>query len=39
VSEIALPDLAKAAAKEWTGTFNPRPVAETELLEIYEAAY
>ncbi len=34
-----LPQLAEAAAAEWTGTFNPRQVGKTELLELYEAAY
>ena len=31
--------LAKDAAAQWTGQFNPRPVSETELLAIYETAY
>jgi len=39
VEKYALPDLAKAAAIQWTAKFNPRPVAETELLRLYEAAY
>ena len=34
-----LPQLAKEAAEQWTGNFNPRPVGEVELLELYEAAY
>lgn len=34
----ALPQLAQDAAKQWTGTFNPRPVGEAELLAIYEQA-
>jgi alcohol dehydrogenase len=34
-----LPELAKEAASQWTGKFNPRPVGEVELLELYEAAY
>jgi alcohol dehydrogenase len=38
VEKQALPELAKAAASQWTGKFNPRPVAEKELLELYEAA-
>lgn len=34
-----LPELAGCAAKQWTAGFNPRPVGESELLTIYEAAY
>ena len=39
VESELLPRLAAEAAKQWTGTFNPRPVAEADLLELYEAAY
>ncbi len=35
----ALPELAKEAAKQWTGRFNPRQVSEVELLELYELTY
>ncbi len=34
-----LPDMAKDAAKQWTGTFNPRPVSKPELLSLYQAAF
>jgi alcohol dehydrogenase len=34
-----LPQLAEDAAKQWTGTFNPRPVDESSLLSLYEAAF
>ena len=34
-----LPRLAAEAAEQWTAGFNPRPVAQKELLELYEAAY
>ena len=34
-----LPQLAEAAATEWTGTFNPRQVSKAKLLELYEATY
>ena len=34
-----LTQLGKDAASEWTGQFNPRPVGETELLALYNAAY
>jgi alcohol dehydrogenase len=33
-----LPVLAEEASQQWTARFNPRPVAEAELLSIYEAA-
>ncbi len=29
--------LARDAAEQWTGTFNPRPVGETELRQIYRS--
>lgn len=38
VSSDKLPQLAADAAKQWTGTFNPRDVGENELLSIYQAA-
>ena len=34
-----LPLLASAAAKEWTGTFNPRPFDSSGALDIYSAAF
>ena len=33
-----LPVLAEAAAKQWTGNFNPRKIGPAELLEIYQRA-
>ena len=33
-----IPALAAGAASQWTGGFNPRPVAATDLAAIYEAA-
>jgi alcohol dehydrogenase len=30
--------LAEEASQQWTGRFNPRPVTEVELLQLYEAA-
>jgi alcohol dehydrogenase len=33
-----LPVLAEEAAQQWTARFNPRPVTETDLLRLYEAA-
>jgi alcohol dehydrogenase len=34
----ALPDLAADAAKQWTATFNPRPVTKEDFLELYRRA-
>jgi alcohol dehydrogenase len=31
--------LARDAAKQWTGTFNPRPFDEEAARELYERAY
>lgn len=39
VDREKLPQLAADAAKQWTGTFNPRHVGEQELLDLYHAAY
>ncbi|HTU18884.1 MAG TPA: iron-containing alcohol dehydrogenase [Gemmataceae bacterium] len=39
ISRGILPLLAEEAAQQWTGRYNPRPVGETELLQLYEAAY
>ncbi len=39
ISRGILPVLAEEATQQWTGRYNPRPVAETELLQLYEAAY
>ncbi|MFO0817748.1 MAG: iron-containing alcohol dehydrogenase [Pirellulales bacterium] len=39
VEQTRLHHLAEFAAKQWTGTFNPRPVGVAELLAIYQSAY
>lgn len=39
VDQMHLPELAKAACRQWTAAYNPRPVTETELLELYQAAF
>jgi alcohol dehydrogenase len=39
VPKNILPRLAAEAAEQWTAGFNPRPVAQPELLELYESAY
>jgi alcohol dehydrogenase len=33
-----IPELASIAAKQWTATFNPRPVGEPEFKEIFSMA-
>lgn len=38
VDAALLPTLAADAAKQWTGTFNPREVGEAELLSLYQDA-
>ena len=38
VSRTILPLLAEEANQQWTARFNPRPVAEPEILGLYEAA-
>jgi len=39
VERAKLGEMAAEAAKQWTGSFNPRRVGEAELLTLYEAAY
>ncbi|MDP1798206.1 MAG: iron-containing alcohol dehydrogenase [Planctomycetaceae bacterium] len=39
VDRDRLPQLAEEAAQQWTGTFNPRPVAAMQLEELYRCAY
>ena len=39
VEQAKLPELAAEAAKQWTGSFNPRRVGEVELLALYQAAF
>jgi alcohol dehydrogenase len=34
-----IPTMAEEAAKQWTGTFNPRPVDVNSLRELYECAF
>lgn len=38
VETAKLSVMAQGAAKQWTGNFNPRTVAEPELLELYQSA-
>ena len=39
VIEDKMPELAAAAAAQWTGTFNPRSVSQNSLLGIYQNAF
>ncbi len=39
VEHDKLPELAAAAAEQWTGNFNPRDVGQKELLQLYEQAF
>jgi alcohol dehydrogenase len=39
VQESELEALAKQAAEQWTGSFNPRPVGEKELLYLYQESW
>jgi alcohol dehydrogenase len=39
VDPLKLPHLAAQAAKQWTAGFNPRPVEEADLLELYQQAF
>lgn len=34
-----IPQMAEEAAKQWTGTFNPRPVNAESLQELYRCAF
>ena len=39
VTKKDIPGLAEEAAKQWTGTFNPRPWSVAGALEVYKCAY
>jgi alcohol dehydrogenase len=39
VDPLKLPQLAGQAAKQWTATFNPRPVNEEDFLALYQQAF
>ena len=39
VREDLIPTMAEEAAKQWTRTFNPRPVDVASLQELYECAF
>lgn len=39
VTPSMVPTLAEEAAKQWTATFNPRPIAKNDFVKLYEAAF
>jgi alcohol dehydrogenase len=39
VKKEDLPALSQGAMEQWTGTFNPRPLQESDALALYQAAY
>jgi len=39
VEHSIIPVLAEEAAKQWTASFNPRPVNAADFTAIYEAAF
>ena len=39
VERDRLPQLAAEAAKQWTGTFNPRELTQADWLQLYEQAF
>ena len=34
-----IPVLADEAARQWTATFNPRPLSKDDFIHLYEAAF
>lgn len=39
VNRNALPTLAAEAARQWTASFNPRPLTAADFVQLYEAAF
>jgi len=39
VDRNAIPKLAEEAARQWTATFNPRPIVAADFGQLYEAAF
>ncbi len=39
VDPSLMDQLAEEASRQWTGNFNPRPVDESSLRELYECAF
>ncbi|MCC6512214.1 MAG: iron-containing alcohol dehydrogenase [Pirellulaceae bacterium] len=39
VDDLHIDQLASEATKQWTGTFNPRPLSQMDFANLYRAAY
>jgi alcohol dehydrogenase len=39
VTRDAIPTLAEEAAKQWTASFNPRPITKEDFVRLYDAAF
>jgi alcohol dehydrogenase len=39
VDPAMIPGLAEEAARQWTATFNPRPVRKEDFVTLYEEAF
>jgi len=39
VTRESIPMLAEEASRQWTAGFNPRPVTQKDLVDLYEAAF
>jgi alcohol dehydrogenase len=39
VTRGIIPLLATEATQQWTARFNPRPVAESDILQLYDMAF
>jgi alcohol dehydrogenase len=39
VKRSKIKTLAAEAARQWTASFNPRPVTEADFVALYEAAF
>lgn len=39
VDRAMIPTMAEEAAKQWTATFNPRPITAAEFVRLYQSAF
>lgn len=39
VEQTSIPELAKEAAQQWTGKYNPRPLTGNDFVKLYEMAF
>jgi alcohol dehydrogenase len=39
VERSMIPVLAEEAAKQWTASFNPRPITKADFVALYDAAF